>query len=596
MVSAQMKSVWGDGRMSFLKSLNDRQYIQLESNQMKIVRVPFEPNMRAIADELLPYRLRLQLPDYNRGDRRNTRMLDSTAAFAVDTLENGFLSAASDPATEWFKLTIYRDPDRAAFGPHKKWLDDITGYMLGMMNESNFYLSLATLYGNAAGFGTSTMSVEEGFKASPLVTRTFPTGSYWISQDEDSQVNTFYREIRMNVRQVYDKFGPDADYSTFMKNMVDHGRWEQWIDVGHMIQPNLYWNPGIEFSDSKPWASWWFELGTSSTSGTWGYSDPVIQQNKFLKRSGFDSFPICVARWDITEGDTYALDCPGMKALGDIRSLQSYERRIAQGVEKIINPHWIAPIELEGQADHGFIPGSTTYVSAPNEGALRPAHMIPPNFIEPASQKETEIRQRIGKAFSTDLFQLFDSLPDKERTATEIMQRKSEKLSKLGKPYANFQMGVYRPAIKLVFEIGVAQGMLKRFPPPPDLQGHDLDCEFNGILAQAQKMARFQPMASMLQTVSALAEVTGGAQSDVWDVFNKDKALERMGDALGVPSDVINSDEQIQAIRAQKAQQQAQQQKLMAMESASKSAKNLAQAPTDGKTALSALVGQQGQQ
>lgn len=573
--------------------MTDRKYVQLQVQQLKLNRVTYEPQMREIADQLLPYRLRLQPGDYNRGDRKNTRMYDGTAAFAVDTLENGFMNAASDPASVWVRYTI-KDAERAKYGPHKEWLDELTQVVLGILDEGNTYISLPTGYGNMAGFGTFAMSVTESFKASTINTEVYPTGSYWISQDDEANVNTFYREIRMTVRQVYEQFGDgNAEFSPHLQNLVDHSRWEQWIDVGHMIQPNLYEtsSSSFSFSQNKPYASWWFELGTSASSGSYGYTESVVNQNKFLRRSGFDSFPIMVGRWELTSGDTYAIDCPGMKALGDIKSLQNYEKRAAQGIEKVVNPHWLAPASLQGQADHGFIPGETTYLpSAQEEGAVRPAHMVPPGFLDPVTIKEAEIRKRIGSAFFTDLFQLFDTLPDKERTATEIMQRKSEKLTKLSKPYANLQKGTFRPMLNRVFQIASKRGMIR--PAPPDLQGHALDYEYNGILAQAQKMVKVQPVERFLQTV---IQVAGARPQDasVWDPINLDRAFYEMADGLNIPADMMNSDEVVQQIRANREQQQAMQQKLAMAEQASRAAANLGKASVDPSTALGALAGKQ---
>lgn len=570
--------------------LSDREYVNLQVQMLKLARTTYEPQMRDIADQLIPYRLRLQLSDYNRGDRRNLRMFDSTAAYAVDTFESGFLSAASDPASQWVAMTT-TDPDRANYGPHREWLDYVTQVQLDMMNESNTYVSLSTGYGNMAGFGQFAMSLTESFKGPTINTDIYPTGSYWMAQDDEANVNTFYEEIRMTVRQVYEEFGDSGTFSSQLQNLVDHSFWDRWIDVGHMIQPNLKENPGSKFSKDKPWASWWFELGSGANLGAYGYTGSIVSSNNFLRKSGFDSFPVMVGRWELTKGDTYAIDCPGMKALGDIKALQSYEKRAAQGVEKIVNPHYLAPVSLQGQADHGFIPGETTYLAVNDQAALRPAHIVPPNFLEPVTQKEEEIRKRIHTAFFTDLFQLFDTLPDKERTATEIMQRKSEKLTKLGKPYARIQREVFRPMLKRIFEIAQKRNLIP--PAPPDLQGHLLDYQYNGILAQAQKMSRVQPVERLLQTYVQIAEARPQDPS-TWDTINLDRAFPEIADGLNVPPDIMNSPEAMQAIRAQRAQQQAIQQKVAMAGELAKAAKNAAGAPTDTKNALTDLVGAKG--
>lgn len=565
----------------------DRKYVNLQVQQLKLNRTPYEPQMWEIADYFLSYRLRLTTSDYNRGNRMNERIFDTVAPLAVSTLENGFMSAASDPATEWVKFGT-KDPDRANYGPHKVWLDYVTDAALEVMDSSRLYVDLPTGYGNMAAFGTFAMSIEESFKKSVIHTRIHPTGSYWISQDDEGNVDTFYREIRMTVRQIYDKFGNEADFSNHLQNLIDAQRWEQWVDIGHLIQPNLEASPNSVFAKDKPWSSWWFELGTSSQQGAYGYFDSITNENRFLRKSGYDEFPVMVGRWDLTDGDTYAIDCPGMTVLGDVKTLNSYEKRSGQGIEKIVNPHWLAPIQLQGQADHGFIPGMTTYLPlASDQSAVRPAHMVPPGFLDPVTKKQEWLRSHVNSAFYVDLFQLFDSLPDKERTATEIMQRKSEKLTKLGKPYANLQMGVFRPMMHRVFSIMRRRGMIP--PAPPDLQGQELSLIYNGILAQAQKLTRVQPIERFLDGVAKVAAARPQDPS-TWDNVNLDKAFTEIADSLSVPADIINGPQVVQQIRAQRAQQQAQAQQMAQLQQAGDAAHKLANSPTNGKNALTDLM------
>lgn len=565
----------------------DRKYVNLQVQQLKLNRAPYEPQMREIADYFLSYRLRLTTSDYNRGNRLNERIYDTVAPLAVSTLENGFMSAASDPATRWVNFST-KDPDRANYGPHKVWLDYVTDVCLEIMADSRMYVDTPTCYGNMAAFGTCAMSIEESFKRSLIHTRVHPTGSYWISQDDEGNVDTFYREIRMSVAQIYKKFGPEADYSNHLQNLIDSQRWEQWVDIGHLIQPNLEDSPSNVFSISKPWVSWWFELGTSSQQGAYGYFDSITNENRFLRKSGYDEFPVMVGRWDLTDGDTYAIDCPGMTVLGDVKTLNSYEKRSGQGIEKIVNPHWLAPIQLQGQADHGFIPGLTTYLPiAGDQAAVRPAHMVPPGFLDPVTKKEEWLRSHVNAAFYVDLFQLFDSLPDKERTATEIMQRKSEKLTKLGKPYANLQIGFFRPAMHRIFNIARRRG---RIPPaPPDLQGHELSLVYNGILAQAQKLTRANPIERFANTMNAMAQANPNDQT-LWDNVNRDRMLDQYADSLQVPADIIRSPQEVAQIRAQRQQQQMQQLKMQQLEQAGNAAHKLANSPTNGKNALTDLM------
>lgn len=560
-----------------MRDLTKREKIDYEVADLKNQRSSYEVQWGDVADFLLPYRLRLNLTDYNRGDRRNTRIYDSTANVAVRTLESGFTSSATDPASQWVKF-VTKDHERAQYGPHREWLDELGALVMNVLQGANTYTTLPTMTGNMAGFGTGVIAVEEDFKGKVIHTRTYPTGSYWLGQDEQGVVNVFYREWRMTVRQLYLQFGEAGEFSDYIKNLIDQSRWETYVDVGHIVMPNEDHDRDDPRAKAKPWYSCWMELGNEQLQS---------RNDKFLRESGFASFPFMCGRWEQQEGETYGIDCPGMTAIGDIKGLQIGERREGQLIEKGINPHWIGAPELKGR-DHGFLPGQVTFLEERGGTGivprLRPLHEVNPAFLPAMEEKQMQMRERINKAFYYDLFSMFDTLPDKQRTATEIMERKGEKLNKLVKMYATYTAQVLSPFIDRVVDIIYKQQLIR--PAPLDLQGQDLKYEFIGILAQAQKMMRVQPIERLFGTVGQIAAV----KPDAVDKIDIDQGIDEIADGLGVPASVVNSDEKVMAIRAQRAQAQqaqaaAEQAKLMAG-----AAKDLGQAPVGTDNALTKVM------
>ena len=561
----------------YFDDLSPRKKLDLIVNQMKMDRTPYEPQMRETADFLLPYRLRLNLTDMQRGDRKNTRIYDSTALFAVDTLESGLMTMACDPSSKWFELTT-KDPERAEFGANKEWLEYVTDSALSVLDNSNDYVTTPTLIGDMAGFGTSVQSIEEHFET-VIHTRTIPNGSFWISQDEWGTVNAVYREYRLTVRQMYLKFGKDGDFSDHVQQLIDRSRWEEWVDIGHMVYPNEQYTAMFKSRKNKRYKSCWFELGSYSTARQGSAED------KFLFEAGFESFPYLCGRWELTEGDVYAVDCPGMKSLGDNKGLQIMQKRGAQMLEKGVMPHWLAPIGLKGTLDHGFLPNETSYVQEREEGkSVRPAHLVDPGWIKPLGDREEETRERIYTAFSTRLFRMFDLSPEREMTATEVMERKRELLGQFPKMYANFQRGVLRPKIDRVLEIMFRQGMIP--PAPPDLQGHELDYKYNGQLAQAQKMTGVNPIERVLATFIPMTK----DKPDIWDKMDLDQMIDEIATRLGVPASCIRDDETVEAIRAERAKAQAAQAQMEMLAQGAKAAKDLGGASLDDDNALGAMV------
>src|SRR5688500_10362466 len=87
-----------------IQELTKFKKVEIRRDLMKAQRTTFEPNWRDEAQYILPYRLNLQLSDWNKGDRRNTSIYDSTATAAVRTAEAGMMSGITSPAKRWFRF------------------------------------------------------------------------------------------------------------------------------------------------------------------------------------------------------------------------------------------------------------------------------------------------------------------------------------------------------------------------------------------------------------------------------------------------------------------------------------------------------------
>jgi hypothetical protein len=129
-------------------------------------------------------------------------------------------------------------------------------------------------------------------------------------------------------------------------------------------------------------------------------------------------------------------------------------------------------------------------------------------------------------------------------------------------------------------------------PAPEGLQGSQLDLQFNGILAQAQKMNRVQPTQFTANWVAEIAKMQGaaGMYPDVLDKFNMDQAIDVVASDMYCPASIIRSDDEVAAIRADRQKAQQAQQAMQAAPMIAKSAKDLSQAKLDDDSALGAMV------
>lgn len=565
-----------------------RQAHELLRSELELERSSFMTHWRELSDYILPRRARFTITDANRGERRNQKIIDGTATLAARTLKSGMMGGITSPARPWFRLTT-ADPDMAEFGPVKEWLHAVGQRMITIFLRSNLYNSLPIIYGDMGVFGTAALYVEEDFD-SVFRTYAFPIGSYMIANNDRMKVNVFFREFRYTVRQLVEKFGrlnpktgaPDwSNFSETVRNLWDRKMFEGWIDVCHVIEPNPDFDPEKLGSRFKRYKSSYYERGYN---GKPSYSN--FENEKYLKVSGYDFFPVLCPRWEVTGEDIYGTSCPGMDALGDVKQLQTEQKRKAQAIEKGINPAMVAPTALK-TAKVSILPGDITY-SDEREGVkgFRPAHEVRLD-LEHLRLDITEVQRMISRAFYEDLFLMLAHSDRREITAREVEERHEEKLIGLGPVLEQLNQDLLDPLIDLAFNYMLRQGFIPQ--PPENLQGEDLKIEYISVMAQAQRLVGIGGIERFAGFAANIAAQTGDPSSI--DKVDIDQLLDEHAASVGVPPRIVRTDEEVEAIRRNRAEQAQAQAMMQAAEGASKSAKDLSQAKLEEDSALKRLIG-----
>lgn len=568
-----------------MKPQTKRQQLDYIAKQLEIERSSFTSHWQEIANVLAPRRERINISDTNRGDKRNQNIIDSTATIALRTAKSGIMSGVTSPARPWFRIML-ANPELSDIGNVRRWLDSVASRMNTAFLRSNLYNVLPIIYGDMAAFGTGCMYIEEDPMGNVFRFQPFQIGSYAIAQNHKLQVDTFYREFRMTVRQMIQKFGyknplkpKEIDWSIFsqqIKDSYENGNLETWFDICHMIRPNPDFKPNSADPKHKKFSSDYYEKGT----GKWG----TDSMDRFLRESGYDYFPILAPRWEISGEDVYGTSCPGMEALGDIKQLQTGEKRSLQAVDKMVNPPMIAPTSMKN-AKISLTPGDVTFNDLRDgTNGIRPAYEIQFRIME-LEQKQAQVRSRIQRTFFEDLFLMLASSDRRQITAREIDERHEEKLLALGPMLEQLNQDLLDPLIDIAFEIMNKQGLLP--PPPEEIAGQELKIEYISVMAQAQKVVGLSAVDRFLGFVGQASQFDGS----VLDKVNIDESVDVYADLTSVPSKLVRTEEEVANIRQQraetaKAQQQAEQAAQMSV-----AAKNLSQAPVDNDSMLSQILG-----
>lgn len=584
---------------------------EVRRNMLNLDRETWRSHWLDVKNLFLPYRTRW-LDDGgvpNRGTKKMQYIVDNCPMLALRTMSAGLMAGMTSPSRPWFRLRpddddIYAKPGVA------EWCERATDAVHQILAKSNFYRTMPTFYSEIGAFGTAALGIYEvpfdPSKRHQSVVNciAYTAGEYWCAQNDEGVVDTFIRKYKWTVRQVIEKFVGDpadaedpgwANIQPATKALWRARKWDNWIDIVHVIEPNDQWEEGALGTRGMQSRSVYYEMGGSP--------------DMLLGVLGFHSRPVKVARWDTNSDSVYG-HSPAMYCLGDAKQLMIQQKRKMQGIDKQMEPPLIGDAALKRQTV-STLPGDVTWLETATASTfgLKPLYEVKPDLQNMIVDLE-ETRKRIRAGMYEDVFQMMRSLGDQLKagiTATEIDARKQEQLLELGPLLDRLTGEVFQPTIEDVFDLAVKRSRLawqhemqglplpanaERFMPPPPkaLQGVKLKIDYISILAQAVRVAEIQGINSVTQYVLQLVE----AKPEVLDKVNFDKAIEILAERTGVPPEMIVSDDVVKQIRQarQQAQQQAQQhqQQTEKIQAASQAAKNLGQTPVGGSNALEQLL------
>lgn len=540
-------------------------------------RQMFEPLWDDVGDYILPFRWRNAKNDVKMFEDKMRDIINKTATMSAHVLSAGMHSGITNPARPWVKLTT-EDSELSGYEPSKEWLSLTTKNMLGLFQKSNLYNTLPTLYSDESVFAVGAMGMFE-HPTKLFRFETYEPGSFWLAQDEFGIVNTFCRKFDMTVRQIVHMFGDPnakndkdrfANISMKIKNAWDRGDYEEKHRVVHLIEPNDDPRDTILTYKSKRFISCYFE-----ESGN---------DNKYLRISGYNEFPVLCPRWQAGSMFAYGTNSPGFSTIGEIKSLQTIDRRVIEAANKMVNPPLVAPVSmLDDEVD--LSPGKLNFVadSMMQYGGIRSLHDVRFDINAGNAMSQQKI-QAIRRHFMEDLFLMLTLADDRERTAREVAERHEEKMLMLGPVLQRQDSDLLDPLVERAFAIMARKRKLPA--PPPELAGQDLKIEYISILAQAQKMVSL----SGIEQVSAYSVQLASVDPSVLDKIKFDQMLEDYADAHGVNPAALRSDEEVAIIREQRAMAQAQAMQQEQMESQARSANLLANSNMESDNALSRLA------
>jgi len=536
------------------------------------------PKWKDQRDFLSPADGQFEGDQQNDGKRRDQRLNNQRPVRSAQISAAGMSTGMASQARPWFTLEA---PDGVVKNfAVQRWLYNVQEAIRQVLNKSNVYNILPQLFHSEVVYGTGCIAALPD-EADVVRFYHYPIGTFALATSARGQVDTFYREYTMTPRQMVQQFGMDS-LNANTKLAAERGE-QRNICVKHLIEPNP--DADMERVDNKSMA--WL-------STYWEEGDPTM----VLRQGGFKNFPIMAPRWDVNGTNVYGTG-PGDVALGKSRELQLLESDKLRLVQQYGRPSVAGPISMRGQHAN-LAPGGIVWMPDNLVGtAFRPTYEPNPNALPNIRAEINECEQAIAQAFYEDLFMLI-SQSEGTMTAYEVAQRKEEKMLMLGPVVERNNDELFDPMIDQVFSIiyeqslprwmGLLPGQPLIPPPPEELNGTPLRVEYISILAQAQKAVA---VASIERSLQFTGMLVGAGVADAFDKIDTDEAQAMYYTAIGAPPTILRDAEQVAALRQARAAAQQQQMATEQGLALVDGAKTLAETPTGGDTALSALLGAQ---
>lgn len=546
-----------------------REYIERRRQAMKNERSSFDPHWREVAEYIQPRMGRFLITDVNKGDRRFRSIINSTGTTAHEVARAGLHAGVMSPARPWFRLGTV-DPDLKESYAVQVWLHKVQLLLQTIFAKSNLYSAAPAMFGELLLFGSGAMFHLDNFDTVARF-RTLTAGQYYLAQNENFEVDTIGLEYTMTVRQMVERFGTTVSKSVM--NAYDRGQYDDRFDVMHFVEPNSRYEADNPISSRLAFASTYAELGNE-------------KRGAILEEKGFHEFPCHALRWEVTGEDVYATNCPGMAALGDVKGLQIAERRLAQGIDKQVNPPLKGPSSLKGESISSLPGGVTLYDGDPAREQLQPLYTVAPQTQELVRNIE-RMEIRVRRTFKEDLFRSIASLegvqPQNQMFLSQLSQ---EKLLELGPVLEQLQGAFLGKLIDRAFNQAARAKILPE--PPPELQGQPLEVEYLSTLLLAQRSVITSSIDRLFTFAAGLAQA---GYPQAVDKLDADQAIDEYSRAIGAPPTLVVPDAQVQQLREQRAQQQQQAQAMQMMQQGASAAKSLADAKMGEPNALTALTG-----
>ena len=479
------------------------------------------------------------------GETNKDQQYDSRAELALDESSSFFKGGTTPDGQRWHGLEAddVNEDDNKANNLILQGVEKSL-FKYRYLPRANFSPARYEAVRTMKGFGTGIMYIGKGdTREVPIRYRHCHLSQCYATIDNYDVVNGMFYVRGMSPMQIIKEYGED-NVSDIIKEKASQKstRGDQsdntLIDVVNAVIENNSFDPdGLNIKDAR-YSSYHFVLGGTS-------------EDKFLRESGYHTFPYAVVRDRHTPNEIYGRGTLG-RVLPEILQLNQMKRTHIKAGHNAVDPITliteggsINPAHLRaGGIVRGGVDsqGRQTVVSL-NKGER-------PDISDSLMEQSNEI---IERAFHLNVY-ISNALRDTNRervTATEVNSIKQDQDRIIGPQAARDEVEFLGPMVEREIDILAEWGGFL----PDELEEIDFKIVYRGVLAMARNSDQVIAVNQYIESVIGMASV----DPTIIHAANFYEASKVIGEANGTPAQVMPSREEFEQRVSAEQQQQAQQ-------------------------------------
>ncbi|KAB0665644.1 phage tail protein [Oryzomonas japonica] len=468
------------------------------------------------------------------------KLFDSTGDDAASTVASALVSNLTPANSRWFGYKSEKSNDEL-----NKWLDAACTKVHAEIHASNYDApGYEGMYDTAIA-GQCALYIEDGKDGATYHFELWPLAQCWVATTtRDGLVDTIFYEFTLTAQQAVKEYGEKnvSEKITKIAEKKPHTLFRFVQAIFPRVKDDKGKQPRVK-DKVLPFQSMHVELDTK----------------KVCRNSGYHEFPVVYPRWLKLPGSVYAQG-PTSRALPDIKTLNEAKRLTFASADMAISGMW-------GAVDDGVINPKTVRIGARKIVMMSSKDSFFP--ITPGGNFDLsmiiaeDLKKSIRRIMMADLLETNTEGPAK--TATEWHYRVNLIRQLLGPMFGRIQNEYLQPMVWRCLWIAYRKGLLGELPQ--GAQGDNLQLQFQGPLARAQKLEEVAAMDRFEQSLMAQAkgQRDAGEPPTVLDNYDLDESARHRADLLGVPAKLIVNIKDVQARRKLREDQAAKAQQAQAM-------------------------------